>query len=58
MPPKMRALLNLVALLIGVGLWTYRDTIGLAASPWLFFGLVAGISGAIWLFPEVKKTDA
>lgn len=55
MPPKMRALLNLVVLLIGFMLWIFRGQIGLAASPWLFFGLVLFISGSIWLFPEVKK---
>ena len=55
MPPKMRAVLTVVVLTIGLGLWLSRQTIGLAASPWLFFGLVAFIAGSIWLFPEVKK---
>ena len=58
MPPKMRALLTLVVLSIGMTLWQFREVIGLAASPWLFFGLIAFISGSIWLFPEVRnKTE-
>ncbi len=55
MPPKMRAVLNTVVLLIATLLWLARDSIGLQASPYLFFGLVAFISGSIWLFPEVKR---
>lgn len=55
MPPKMRALLNLVVLLIGLTLWMFRGPIGLAAPTWLFFGLIAFVSGSIWLFPEVKN---
>ena len=55
MPPKMRALLTLVVVLIGLALWTFREPIGMAASPWLFFGLVGFLSGSIWLFPEVKN---
>ena len=31
--------------------------IGMAASPWLFFGLLAFITFSIWLFPEVKNED-
>ena len=58
MPPKMRAVLTLVAVVTGVLLWIFRDAIGMTASPWLFFGLVAIIAGSIWLFPEVKnRTD-
>ena len=57
MPPKMRAVLNAMVVAIAICLWLVRDTIGLAASPWLFFGLVAFISFSIWLFPEVKKED-
>ena len=57
MPPKMRAALTAVVILFAVGLWLLRGTIGLAASPWLFFGLAAFISGAVWLFPEVRNKD-
>lgn len=55
MPPKMRALLNLVVIVIAIGVWLARDAIGMAASPWLFFGLLAFITFSIWLFPEVKN---
>ncbi len=55
MPPKIRAILTGTVLVFAAGLWLGRDQIGLDASPILFFGLVALICGAIWLFPEVKR---
>lgn len=58
MPPKMRAVLNAVVVAIALGVWLIRDQIGMAASPWLFFGLLAFITFSIWLFPEVKKDES
>jgi len=57
MPPKMRAVLTLVVILIAIALWFGREQIGLASSPVLFFGLAAAICGAIWMFPETRKKD-
>lgn len=57
MPPEMRAVLNVVVIVVAVSLWLIRDVIGLVASPWLFFGLVAFVTFSIWLFPEVKNED-
>lgn len=58
MPPKIRAMLTLTVVLTATALWLGRSQIGLVASPFLFFGLTAGICGAIWMFPETKNAGS
>lgn len=55
MPPKIRAILSLVVLVAGALLWVFRAKIEMDVSALLFFGLCAGLVGALWMFPEIKK---
>jgi amino acid permease len=58
MPPHIKAGLTATIVLVAVLAWLFRETIGMAASPLLVFGLVAFMVFALWLFPEVKKDKA
>lgn len=58
MPTKIRAILTLAVILLAIALWLGRSHIGLAATPFLYFGLTLGICGAIWMFPEAKRGDS
>ena len=57
MPPKIRAILTVLVIVLAIVLWQLRDAIQLGASSILYFGVVLLICGSIWLFPEVKKND-
>jgi amino acid permease len=58
MPPHIKGFLTGTIVLVAVLAWFFRDTIGMAASPLLVFGLMVFMVFALWLFPEVKKDKA
>ena len=55
MPPRIKAMLTGLIVLVAVLAWVFRDAIRMEASPLLVFGLTAFMVVALWLFPEVKK---
>lgn len=55
MPPRIKAFLTGLIVLVAVFAWLFRDAIRMEASPLLVFGLMAFMVFALWLFPEVKK---
>ena len=55
MPPHIRAILTVVVIAVAIVVWIFRDALTLESSPLLFFAVVAGMVGALWMFPEVKK---
>ncbi|MCY4429264.1 MAG: hypothetical protein OXC11_02575 [Rhodospirillales bacterium] len=58
MPPKIRAILTVTVIVVGILLWFVRERISLDVSAGLLFGLTAFMCVAVWLFPEVKKQDS
>jgi hypothetical protein len=55
MPKPIRALLCALVVLLAIGVFAFRDALGMNAHPALFFALCAGMIGAVWLFPEFKR---
>ena len=55
MPPRIKAFLSGLIVLVAVLAWVFREPIRMEASPLLVFGLMAFMVFALWLFPEVKK---
>lgn len=55
MPNHIKLILTLIVAAVAAGAWTWREAIGLTASPLLFFGLAVGMALSLWLFPEPRK---
>ena len=56
MPTNIRAGLSVVVALVAIVVFYFENQAGTGALPWLVLGLGALMLGAIWLFPEAKRT--
>ena len=57
MPTKIKLAISVLVLAVGAGVWVFERGLGNVTASWVAGGLAVFMVLAIWLFPEVSKTD-